>query len=335
MKIFENIPLATHTTFKIGGPARFFCSVKNEAELIEAIRFAKNNNVRFFILGGGSNLLVSDQGFSGLVIKIEIAGISYDGDRVRAAAGEYWDELVKNTVERGFFGLENLSAIPGTVGAAAVQNIGAYGVDLSNVLESVRVLDTETSKFTDLSRDECKYGYRDSIFKQQKGRYVITQVTFLLNKHGRTNIAYKDLADYFNKINVASPTPEQVRQAVIEVRWHKLPDWKIWGTAGSFFKNPVIAAETFSKLKQLYPDLPGFKESDGRVKVSLGWILDKICNVKGLTKGRVSTYEKQALVIVAQPEASASEVVELSRELISKVRDKTGIEIEAEVEWVN
>jgi UDP-N-acetylmuramate dehydrogenase len=366
MLIQENIKLAEYTTFKIGGPARFFCAVSNEDQLIEAVGFAKKKKLPIFVLGGGSNVLVSDKGFQGLVIKMEIAGIEEHDSLISVGAGELWDDFVDWAVERGFYGIENLSAIPGTVGAAPVQNIGAYGAEAAQVISSVRALDTKSMKFVELSNAECSFAYRDTLFKHERGRYVITRVDFSLSKNGKANIDYKDLKDYFmrqnqkeqseissrkgstgkgrfsqlkreekDKVGGASPTLRQVREAVIDVRWKKLPDWKLWGTAGSFFKNPIVGADRFKAMKERYPDLPGFPEPDGRVKVSLGWILDKVCDVKGLKMGKSQVYEKQALVLVAMPGASAAEVVGLSQELMKRVKDKTGLDIEGEVEWVN
>ena len=337
MTIQENVSLSQYTTFKIGGPAKFFCLINSENELIEAIDFARQKNVPVFVIGGGSNLLVSDTGFSGLVIKFDKKGFLMNDGTITAYAGEDWDNFVEETLRHGYCGLENLSAIPGTVGASPVQNIGAYGVEVSEFIESVFVYDLKNGKFQNLTKTECQFSYRDSIFKQQKGRFIILKVTFRLKKDGVVNTEYKDLSDYFNKLNLERvPTPSEVRKAVIEIRHSKLPDWQKWGTAGSFFKNPIIPIQQYVDLKQKYTDLPGFPECDGSlIKVSLGWILDKICNAKGLSVGNAYVYEKQALVLVAKPGAKASDVIELSRRIQDMVKEKTGIVVEAEVEWVN
>lgn len=342
MTIQENISLAAYTTFKIGGPARFFCSATTEADIVEAVHFARDKDLPLFILGGGSNLLIGDEGFGGLVIKMELTGIEEKieegsvGKRIiSAGAGEQWDDFVDYAVERGLYGIENLSAIPGTVGAAPVQNIGAYGAEVGPVVSNVRAFDTKTKQFVDLANADCAFSYRDSVFKKEKGRYIITRVFFALDPHGALNISYKDVADYFTQKNITQPTLKDVREAVISIRWGKLPDWKLWGTAGSFFKNPIISSDDFMRLKNTYPALPGFPEPDGRIKVSLGWILDKVCNVKGLCKGNACVYEKQALVLVTKPGATSEEVVELAHELMRQVKEKTGIVIEGEVEWVN
>ncbi|MFA6294935.1 MAG: UDP-N-acetylmuramate dehydrogenase [Candidatus Paceibacterota bacterium] len=340
MIIQENISLAQYTTFRIGGPARYFCVVTNEDELAEAVTFAKDKKLNILVIGGGSNLLISDGGFNGLVIKIEIKGVKEHGmqdmdyELITAGAGEDWDELVEKLVNKSLYGLENLSSIPGTVGASPVQNIGAYGVEVSSVISSVHALDKKTMKFVELSNTDCHFSYRNSLFKEEKGRFIITGVTYKLSRKGGVNIEYRDLKEYFGNKVTDSPSPIEVRQAIVEIRKNKLPDWRKFGTAGSFFKNPIITIEQFEQLKGKYPEIPGYLEADGRVKISLGWVLDKLCDVKGFTIGNVGTYEKQALVIVAKSGATASEVLAFSNELIHRVKDKTGIDIEGEVEWV-
>lgn len=341
MIIQEQVDLREYTTFKIGGPARFFCRVTNETELSEAVAFAKKNRLRTFILGGGSNILISDKGFPGIVIRIEMKGVDYreEGDKtiVSAAAGEMWDDLVGATVDRDLYGLENLSAIPGTVGAAPVQNIGAYGAEAANTITNVRVFDRKYLKYTDLSNAACRFAYRESIFKADRRRYIITRVDFALMKAGQVNLKYRDVADYFKDRDPSKglPTLREVRDAVIDIRWNKLPDWKLWGTAGSFFKNPTITERKYNKLKKIYPDLPAYPEPDGRVKIPLGWVLDNICDVKGLCLDGACVYEKQALVIIAKPGATAGEVVKLAQEIMKRVKKKTGISVTGEVEWVN
>lgn len=344
--IKENVSLAPYTTFKIGGPARFFCIVSNEEELYEAVAFAKREKRRILLLGGGSNILISDVGFSGVVIKNEIMGKVIVEDTpeslsVSVGAGELWDEFVGWAVERELYGIENLSAIPGTVGAAPVQNIGAYGSEISETVVKVRVLDTSLMKHRELSSTECMFSYRDSVFKVKKGRFLITRVDFKLKRVGAINIEYKDLREYFAHKHESShpltlqPSLAEVREAVIDIRWRKLPDWKLWGTAGSYFKNPVIAAHRYERLKKKYPDVPGFKQTDGRIKVPVAWLLDRVCNAKGLMIGNVGTYENQALVLVTRPGATAAEVISFAKKLMELVEQETTIKIEAEVEWVN
>ena len=339
MNIRSDIPLAPYTTFMIGGPADFFCVVSSEEELVAMIRRAHDGKLPVFILGKGSNILVADEGFRGIVIKNEIRGMEFGSEDngvvcVTVGAGETWDDLVAETVRRNLHGIENLAAIPGTVGAAPVQNIGAYGVEIASTLVSVRVLDTTTLACVEFSNKECQFAYRDSRFKHEKGRYVIVQVTLRLVKGGKTDIGYKDLKDFFTGKN-ESPGIKEVRDAVIGIRGNKLPDWKRIGTAGSFFKNPIISKNQFEKLSAQYPGLPGYPTKDTQlIKVPLGWILDNICEAKGLRMGPVGTYEKQALVIVAQPGSSAAAVINFQNELIRRVKERTGIQVEREVEWV-
>ncbi len=338
MKLHENVPLAQYTTFKIGGPARFFCVVMSGPGLIEAVALAQKEKKRILVLGGGSNILISDAGFPGVVIKNEIMGKGIvplgDGKfKLSVGAGEMWDEVVQTAVDNGLYGIENLSAIPGTAGAAPVQNIGAYGSEVADTVLSVRALDTKTMKYVEFSNKKCHFGYRDSIFKHKKGRYIIIQVDFKLSKNGKVNIGYKDLKEYFGERK--DPSLPEVRDAVIDIRWKKLPDWKMWGTAGSFFKNPIISKAKYDKLKAVHPKLPGYPEPADRVKVPLGWILDHICHIKGHMADNVGSYENQALVFVTKPGATAMQVVSRAQKLMEMVERETGIKIEAEVEWVN
>jgi UDP-N-acetylmuramate dehydrogenase len=334
MEIQKNINLANYTTFKIGGDAKFFCSVKSEDELIKAVEYAQINNLKTFVLGGGSNILVSDGGFNGLVIKLDLKGISYSDTYVTASAGEDWDAFVGETISRGLYGLENLSAIPGTVGAAPVQNIGAYGVEASSVISKVRALDTNNKIFVDLRNEDCGFTYRSSIFKQERGRYIIVSVDFILSKDPKVNTVYKDVQEYFNVNNISNPSPVDVRKAVIEIRRRKLPDLKLWGTAGSFFKNPIISQSEFDSLQIKYPEVVSFKESDGRIKVSLAWIIDKVCGLKDYCLGNACTYQNQALVIVTKAGGTSSDVDNLAQHIVNMVKEKTGLYIEREVESV-
>ena len=346
IQILKDEKISKYNTFKIGGKADYLCKINNETDLKEAIVFAKQNSIPIFVLGGGSNLLFSDNGYRGLIIKNEINGlyikpdfkiiqdISYD--LVTAGAGENWDEFVAYTIQNGYYGLENLSYIPGTVGASPVQNIGAYGVEAQDFIHSVKVFDIETQSTRDIDNDECMFGYRESIFKKQRGRYIIISVSFLLSKQGQVDIVYKDLRQYIedHSLEVTTLEPKEVRDIIIDIRKNKLPDWTKWGTAGSFFKNPIIKKEDFNILKQKYVDLPGFDQGNGLIKVSLAYILDKICNAKSFSVGGARVYEKQALVIVTQDGTTAEDVINLSQILIKEVKKKTNIDIECEVEWV-
>jgi len=335
MDIKKNISLKKYTTFRIGGDARYFVEVCSVDELVDAVKFSKENRIPFVVLGGGSNLLISDNGYDGLVIKNLISGIEWVEDEktvlVTSGAGENWDELVRQTVDKNLFGLENLSLVPGSVGASPIQNIGAYGVEVKRTIERVEVLDTRTLEIKNLTNRECEFGYRDSIFKKEEGSsYVVTKVTFKLQKEGLTFIGYRDLADYFVRIGIAKATPKEVRDAVVEIRTLKLPDVTKVGTAGSFFKNPVITKEKFEKLKETYPDITGHAE-DGLIKISAGWMIDKLCNMRGVCVGDACVHDRQALVIVNKGNATKKDVDDLAIKIINAVKEKTNIELEREV----
>src|SRR5574343_249803 len=329
MQIQENVPLKQYTTFRIGGPAKYFCIVKTEDELLEAIGFSKKNKIPYFILGGGSNILVSDAGYQGIVIKMEILGITceelVDNIRIRAGAGENWDNLVAKTVDMGLYGLENMSYIPGTVGAGPVQNIGAYGSEICDTLESVEAIDIKKNEYITLSKAECQFSYRDSLFKKEAGRYVILYVNLILNKKEKLNTNYKDLDEYFKFKNIKEPNLKQVRDAVIDIRTRKLPDVREYGTAGSFFKNIIVSTAKSRELVQKYPDMIVNAVNDKKVKIPLAWILDHVCGFKAVRIGNVGTYKSQALVLVNYGNATAQEVINLARKMVDKVYAETEI----------
>lgn len=339
MKIEKDILLGGFTTFKIGGPADHFCRATNEADLLGAISFARKNNLSVFILGGGSNLLVSDLGFRGLVIKMEMKGMAWKetehGAELTAEAGESWDDAVKESVEKGYFGLENLSDIPGTVGASAVQNIGAYGAEAKDRISRVEALNMETGEKSFFSNEACRFGYRDSFFKSQEGKkHVILRVTFSLKKDSSLNFGYKDIETFFSGRDLNSVSINEFREAIISIRKSKLPDLSCLGTAGSFFKNPVMSDVAFAALKEKYPGIPSFPAAPGQMKVPLAWILDKVLHLKGFSSGAAAVYENQPLVLVNRGGASAEEVAGLANMIAAKVKDTTGLVIESEVETV-
>jgi UDP-N-acetylmuramate dehydrogenase len=335
IKVEKKVPLKNHTTLGVGGEAEFFVTVTDDAELVEAVAFAKEKALPLYILGGGSNALVSDKGLKGLVIKMASKGIKEveDGDitLVTAEGGEDLDDVVAFTVEHGLYGIENLSYIPGTVGASPVQNVGAYGVEVKDVLSLVRVLNTETGLFEELSNSDCKFSYRDSLFKTALGKkYVVTQVTFALSLSPLLKLEYKDLAALFPS-SQSTPSLHEVRDAVIAIRAGKFPNWREIGTAGSFFKNPTVTNEVYRRLRIEYPELPGYQVDETHTKLSLGWILDKVLQVRGYTEGKVATYEKQALVLTAQRGATGEEITKFADAIIEKIKNKIGVEVEWEV----
>jgi UDP-N-acetylmuramate dehydrogenase len=329
MTIEENVPLAPLTTFKLGGAARFFARVSTVSELQEALAFAQANHARAFVLGGGSNMLVRDEGFAGLVIHILLSGVEQTETGYIAAAGENWDALCAQAVADGRWGIENLSGIPGTLGGACVQNIGAYGAALSEVVSWVEALDTHTGALVRLSRAECAFGYRTSIFKQQEGRYVVLRAALELSRDPRPNLAYKDLSTLFDG---RTPTLADIRTDVLAIRAAKFPSLEEEGTAGSFFLNPVVSEPEAKALGSRYLGMPLFAMPEtSNIKVPLGWLLDRVLNLKGAHVGGARLFERQALVIAASRTATASEVLAL-RDLVKKeVKEKIGIDICEEV----
>lgn len=329
----ENEPLAAHTTLQVGGPAEYFAVAHSEEELAAYVREAKVHGLPVTVLGGGSNVLAPDEGLSGLVLKNEIDGIAETDDDgtvlVTAGAGVVFDELVAHTVARGYWGLENLSHIPGSVGATPIQNVGAYGVEIGNFVACVRVYDMEKDDFRTLKGNECAFGYRDSIFKHTEGAHlIVTSVTFRLSRTPAPRLSYKDLTERFG---TSAPSQQEIRDAVIAIRAKKFPDWHRVGTAGSFFKNPIITNAQFDALRTRYPELPGFPAGDAHTKVALGWILDRVCELRGVRVGNVGTYEGQALVLVNHGNATAREIEQFAHNIASRVHERTGINIEWEV----
>jgi UDP-N-acetylmuramate dehydrogenase len=330
MQINEHISLAALTTFQTGGFAERFVVVTTEAELSEAVAYARASALPITVLGGGSNVLAPDGELAGLVIKMGIKGVVMheEGDvvYVTAGAGEEFDAIVAEAVARGYWGLENLSHIPGSIGATPVQNVGAYGVEVGNFISLVRVFDRTTESFTTLSGTDCAFGYRDSRFKHAEGqRYIITAVTFVLSRTPLPQVTYKDLAERFRE---ATPTLALIREAIIEIRSKKFPDWHTEGTAGSFFKNPIIEKSHYDALVQTYPELPGYAADSGTVKVPLGWILDRVLELRGQGSATVGCYEGQALVLYNRGGATTADVLEFAKIIAARVHEATGITIE-------
>jgi len=337
MNIKENVKISELTTFRTGGNARFFCEVLDGKDLKEAFVFAEEKKLSYFIIGNGSNLLFSDKDFEGLLIKISIKGIEIDSDSqdfsvISAGAGENFDDLINFSIKNNLSGIENLWNIPGTVGASVVQNIGAYGTEAKDFVVSVEGIDTNTFEKFLTKKEDCNFNYRESIFKKNRN-FLITKVYFKLNKKFIPNLKYSGLK---NKTSTEKEiTAEKIRQIVGEVRKEKLPDWKVLGSAGSFFKNPVITIDKYQEIKKKYPELPTFPVEGDFVKISLGYVLDKICNLKGFRIGDAGFYDKQALVLVNYGNAKAEEIISLAKLAEEKVFEKIGIKIEREIEFVN
>jgi len=333
IEVTKSVPLASHTTLQVGGPASYYVEVKDETQLLEAVAFAHENQLSITVLGGGSNILVTDGGVEGLVIAIRIdtRTETLNGEEVllTVGAGAILDEVVQHAVSSGWWGIENLSYIPGLVGATPIQNVGAYGVEAKDVIASVRAYNIETGDFENLTNEMCAFGYRDSLFKKKSGKkYIVTQVVYRLSTRAKPQIAYRDLAVWFGS---TAPTILEIRNAVIAIRSKKFPDWQTTGTAGSFFKNPIIPKERFEALKKKYPEMPGYALENNSVKVALGWILDSVLGLKGVQEGNVGTYKGQALVLVNNGEATATEIKNFAEKIVHQVKQKTDIDVEWEV----
>lgn len=335
MTVAENVSLKPFNTFHIDANTRYFSSIQSTADfrvLMHTEVFKKSPRL---VLGGGSNILFSGD-FDGLIIKNEIAGIdlikeTQDHVWIKTGSGENWHDFVITCLKNKWYGLENLSLIPGSVGAAPVQNIGAYGVELQDLFEHLTAVDLETGNSIDFEAGDCQFGYRQSVFKGKfRQRLLITSVTLKLNKHPRVNLSYRALSDYFSGRDSANISPEEVSQAVIDIRQSKLPDPKTIGNGGSFFKNPVISAKEFEALHQQYTTLPYFAESAGDVKIPAGWLIEQ-CGWKGKRAGNAGVHHKQALVLVNHGSATGPEIVNLAREIEKSVYDKFQIKLEPEV----
>lgn len=321
---------------KIGGLARYFCDVRSPTALKEAIAFTVEKHLPTFVLGGGSNVLIPDAGFPGVVLHITIPGIDWEkqGDDIYATvgAGMVWDQFVAEAVKRGYWGVENLSGIPGSVGASVIQNIGAYGSEVAQVVEWVETYSAKEGMARKISAVECAFAYRGSIFKHERGKeFIVTSVCFRLKKNSVPNVAYKDLAPTFAKKGKTPPTLGEVREAVLAVRKGKLPDIATYGTAGSFFRHPIVSRAEAEAFLAKFPDAPHFDAEGGRVKLSAGWIIDHVLQWKGMRKGNVGTWEKQALVLVNYGGARAIDVLHFARMINGRVYDAAEIVFEMEV----
>lgn len=334
LQIHENFSLKNLNTFGVEAFSKWYTEINTEEELSDLFADEKWELINKLVLGGGSNMLFT-RDFDGLVIKMNIRGIRHAGTgdemRVSAGAGEKWQDLVMYCVNRNFAGLENLSLIPGSVGASPIQNIGAYGVELKDVFYSCRAFDTNTGKIKVFSKEECKFGYRDSIFKTiLKGRYIITEVTYMLSRKPNLNTGYGAIEQELQKRKISHPTIKDISDVVSYIRVSKLPDPSAIGNAGSFFKNPVLSFTEFRQLQSTFPDIVHFLLPDNHVKIAAGWLIEQ-CGWKGKVVGRTGTWKNQSLVLVNHGEATGNEVYSFSEEIISSVTDRFNILLEREV----
>lgn len=333
-QISQNVDIAPYTTFRLGGQARYFSIATTPNDLPALFNFALENQVKPFILGGGSNIVVTDEPLNILAIKMEIKGIEIVKDdktatTVHAGAGVIWDDLVAWAVRHKLSGIEALSAIPGTVGAAPVQNIGAYGAELKDVCISVEVFDTATNTLTTLAPKDCQFSYRDSIFKHQPGRYVITGIVIKLLKKAPKVPNYPGVKDWLTQHNITAPDLVSIRKAITEIRSRKLPKPEIQPNVGSFFKNPIIDQKTFKILEKKFPGIVNFPAGNNKVKLGAGWLIEQ-CGLKGFTRDSLSTHEDNALVIINNGQATFDELMAFVQEITRTVNNKFGLTLEIE-----
>jgi UDP-N-acetylmuramate dehydrogenase len=338
LPIVHDFPLTSLNTFGIAARAASYLRIDEAAQLQAALADPQLASLPRLVLGGGSNLLLTGD-FNGLVLHIALQGKTVlagtdTHHHVRAAAGENWHAFVQWTIDQGLPGLENLSLIPGTVGAAPIQNIGAYGAETKDYFHSLTAFDPATGQCVTMDRDACRFAYRDSIFKQEAGRgLVIVDVTFALPRAWTANLRYAELAQAVAAQGLGAPTPREVADTVIAVRRRKLPDPAEIGNAGSFFKNPVVSADACERLLARYPTLVHHRQADGSEKLAAGWLIDQ-CGWKGRSLGKAGVYEKQALVLVNRGGATGAEVQALAQAIQADVQAKYGVMLEPEPVFV-
>ncbi len=338
MQFLENYSLRTLNTFGIEARARVFSAAAGMEELMTALEYAHDKNMGLFVLGGGSNiLLLGNPDF--LVLKNNLLGIEVLEEseklaRVRVGGGVVWHDLVSHAVAKGWGGIENLSLIPGTVGAAPIQNIGAYGTEIKDVFESLEGVNIATGDIRHFSHADCRFGYRDSIFKQEeKGRWIITSVILQLRKTGEVNTSYGDIREVLRSAGIEHPGIADVSRAVIQIRRSKLPDPAEIGNAGSFFKNPEVPEAFFLGLKERFPAMPGYAAGSGEVKIPAGWLIESN-GWKGYREGNVGVHSRQALVLVNYGGATGLEIRGLASRIQESVEEKYGIKLHPEVNYI-
>lgn len=333
-----NFSLKSYNTFGLDVVSKNFIEVSDSQELKFILHEISLKKEPLLILGGGSNILFT-KNFDGIVLKNGILGLEVvkendDFVEVKVGAGEQWHGFVLWCIKQGYGGVENLSLIPGTVGAAPMQNIGAYGVEIKDVFVSLEALNLETLEFEIFNNSDCQFGYRQSVFKNiKKDKYIITDVTFKLSKNPVLNTSYGAIKDVLDEHGVTNPSIKTVSDAVIEIRSSKLPDPSKIGNAGSFFKNPVITQSVFEKLKNNYHDIPSYLLQDGLVKLPAAWLIEH-CGWKGKRRGEIGVHDKQALVLVNHGNGHGSDIYQLAIDIQASVKNKFGIELEMEVNVV-
>ncbi len=335
MRLLENQSLKNFNTFGVVAKAKLFAEIFTEDDLIQLLSDNSVKQERKFVLGGGSNTLFTKD-FDGTIIKVSIPGVNVieeDDETVliEVGAGEVWDDLVKYCVDRNYGGIENLTLIPGTVGAAPIQNIGAYGQELADAFVSLNCVVIQNGEKKTFVKEDCKFSYRTSIFKQDlKDQVIITSVKFKLSKSYKPFATYKALRDYLSEKEIVNPNVNEIREAVAEIRMSKLPDPAKIGNAGSFFKNPEVNSEILEKLKSEFPDIKSFPSENEKIKISAGWLIEK-CGWKGKRIGDVGTSNDHALIVCNYGNATGAEILEFAMRIKEEVANKFGIVLQEEV----
>ena len=334
MKDFRNYSLAQHNTFGIDAKCSRFIEYATVCEAKEAVKSLTDSDMPLLLIGGGSNLLLTKD-FQGTVLHSAIKGISSTfidgGVLVRCGSGETWDDVVAHCVAQGWHGMENLSLIPGEVGASAVQNIGAYGAEVRDIIYKVEAVEIATGKSCFFINEDCEYAYRDSRFKHDwKNKYLIAHVTYRLSTVFNSHLDYGNIRKELDNKGIEHPTAQQLRQTIIDIRNAKLPDPKVEGNAGSFFMNPIVDMEKFNELLAEYPDMPHYEIDEEHEKIPAGWMIDQ-CGWKGKTLGKAGVHSKQALVLVNKGCATGQDIVNLCETIQKDVKNKFGIDIHPEV----
>ena len=329
MKDLRNYSLKQHNTFGIDAKCSRFVEFAHEEEVVKFVTGGELTEP-FFVLGGGANILFTKD-FNGTILHSAIKDVHRDGNLLRFGSGVEWDDVVAYSIAHGLYGAENLSIIPGEVGASAVQNIGAYGVEVKDLITTVEAIDLKTGEKVVFENGDCEYGYRQSKFKNEwKGRYFITYVTYRFEKVFRPKLEYGNILSYLESHGKNNPTAQELRNAIIEIRNSKLPDTKVLGNGGSFFINPIVGRAKYEELRTNYPDMPHYTIDEEHEKIPAGWLIEK-CGWKGKSLGRAGVYEKQALVLVNRGGASGEEILNLCRNICDDVKKQFDIEIHPEV----
>jgi UDP-N-acetylmuramate dehydrogenase len=333
LQIQEQVSLKAFNTFGVDVRAQLFAEAHSDADVREALAYAASHDVPLLVIGGGSNLLLTAD-VQALVLRMATRGIrllSDDGSRVviEAEAGEPWHPFVQHTLAQGLAGLENLSLIPGTVGAAPMQNIGAYGVEIKDVFAGLTALDRESGELRDFSLEDCNFGYRDSLFKQQPGRWLILRVRFRLDRAAHLHLEYGPVRQRLSEQGIEQPTPTDVSRAICSIRSEKLPDPAVLGNAGSFFKNPLVPAAAVTQIKAQHPDLVAYPQADGQMKLAAGWLIER-AGWKGFRDGDAGVHKLQALVLVNYGTATGLQLLDLAQRIQKDIAERFHVELEME-----